>query len=97
MDPTHANQTVMSEVFGRLDAQHALPAIQAAVIQCGRTSSCVNQPSSLRSPAEAAGIPHAEVAIGVGEMMAWARGYLVDPLAELQALAGVRDAVSSRR
>ncbi len=90
MDSTQANQTVMREVFGRLDAQHALPAMQAAVSQW-RPDVILREPAEFASlaAAESAGIPHAEVASGVAEMMVWARDYLVASLAELDALAGL--------
>lgn len=85
-----ANATVMGTVFGRLDAQHAFPALQAAVADW-RPDVILREPAEFGSlaAAEAAGIPHAEVAIGLAAMMRWARGHLVEPLRELDAIAGL--------
>lgn len=85
-----ANSTVMSEVFGRLDAQHALPGLHGILDQW-RPDLIVREPAEFGSlaAAEAAGIPHVEVPAGVTAVMTWARPFLVEPLAELDALAGL--------
>ena len=85
-----ANETVMREVFGRLDAQYALPGI-LATLDHWRPDIILRDPAEFSSlaAAEAAGIPHVEVAIGVEAVMLWARDYLVEPLAELDALVGL--------
>ncbi|HYO17706.1 MAG TPA: glycosyltransferase [Dermatophilaceae bacterium] len=90
MSLERANQTVMAEVFGRLDAQAAFPVLQAVVADW-RPDVVLREPAEFGSlaAAEVAGVPHAEVAIGVGALMAWARDHLVDPLAELEMLAGL--------
>ena len=90
LGPEEANATVMRDVFGRLDAQHALPALRAAVA-AWRPDIILRDPAELGSlaAAEAAGVPHAEVAIGVGALELWARAHLAEPLAELDALVGL--------
>ena len=87
-----ANETVMREVFGRLDAQHALPALRAAV-ETWRPDVVLRDPAELGSlaAAEVTGTPHAEVAIGVGALEVWAQALLAAPLAELDALVGLSD------
>ena len=87
-----ANETVMREVFGRLDAQHALPALRAAV-EAWRPDVILRDPAELGSlaAAEVTGTPHAEVAIGVGALEVWAQALLAAPLAELDALVGLSD------
>lgn len=90
MSLERANQTVMAEVFGRLDAQAAFPVLQAVVADW-RPDVILREAAEFGSlaAAEVAGVPHAEVAIGVGALMAWARDHLVDPLSELDMLAGL--------
>jgi len=90
LGPEVANQTVIRDVFGRLDAQHALPGIQAAVA-AWRPDIILREPAEFASlaVAEATDIPHVEVAIGVGQMMTLAQEHLIAPLAELEALAGL--------
>ncbi len=85
-----ANEIVMREVFGRLDAQHGFPAIRAAVADW-EPDIILREPAEFGSlaAAEAAGVPHAEVAIGVAELMVWAHDQLVEPLGELEVLAGL--------
>ena len=85
-----ANAVVMAEVFGRLDAQAAFPGL-ASVVEEWRPDVVLRDPAELGSlaAAEAAGVPHAEVAIGVAALMDWARTHLVDPLGELDRIAGL--------
>lgn len=85
-----ANETVMREVFGRLDAQHAFPALRAAV-DAWQPDIVLREPAELGSLAAAAvtGTRHAEVAIGVGALKDWALALLAEPLAELDALVGL--------
>ncbi|EWT02215.1 hypothetical protein N865_00390 [Intrasporangium oryzae NRRL B-24470] len=85
-----ANGTVMAEVFGRLDAQAALPALRA-VVDDWRPDVVLRESAEFGSlaVAEAAGIPHAEVAIGVAALMDWGRAHVEEPLAELDELSGL--------
>ena len=89
MSPVDANRTVMADVFGRLDAQAAFPDV-LAVVDAWRPDVVLREPAELGSlaAAEAAGVPHAEVAIGVAALMEWGRTCLVEPLSELDEIAG---------
>lgn len=85
-----ANLRVMGEVYARLAAQRAFPLIRDTMEEW-RPDVVLREPTEFGSlaAAEAAGLPHAEVAIGVSGLMEWARDALVEPLAELDALAGL--------
>ncbi len=85
-----ANRTVMREVFARHDAQAALPGV-TRVIDEWWPDLLVREPAELGSLAAAlrAGVPTVEVAIGMGQPLAGLAGELTDPLAELDALAGL--------
>ncbi|WP_328591645.1 glycosyltransferase [Occultella glacieicola] len=87
-----ANETVVREIFGRLDAQYALPGIRTAVEEW-RPDVVLREPMELGSlaAAEARGIPHVEVSIGLAVTMTWAAGHLREPLAELDSLAGLAE------
>ncbi|WP_076259283.1 glycosyltransferase [Intrasporangium flavum] len=85
-----ANRRVVRDVFGRLDAQHALPGLRR-VVATWRPDVVVREPIELGSlaAAEEAGVPHAQVSIGVARMQRWAAPLLAEPLAELDAIAGL--------
>ncbi|MGW5239932.1 glycosyltransferase [Monashia sp. NPDC004114] len=85
-----ANATVVREIFGRLDAQAALPGV-GEIVSAWRPDVIVREPCEFASlaVAEREGISHVEVAIGMGSMIEWARGYLSEPLAELDILTGL--------
>jgi UDP:flavonoid glycosyltransferase YjiC (YdhE family) len=85
-----ANRVVAADVFGRLDAQAAWPGV-AAIIDTWRPDVVLREPAELGSlvAAEAAGVPHAMVAIGVSAMTDWLLPLLTAPLTELDALAGL--------
>jgi len=85
-----ANRRVFRDVFARLDAQHALPGVRR-ILDAWRPDVVVREPIELGSlaAAEAAGLPHAQVSIGVSRMLRWAMPLLVEPLAELDAVAGL--------
>jgi hypothetical protein len=91
-----ANRTVISDIFGRLDAQAALPGITRTLEQW-RPDLVVREPCELASlvAAERAGVPQVQVAIG----MAWAddsfTSLLAEPLAELSVLAGLADSAAA--
>ena len=84
-----ANRRVLREVFGRLDARHALPGVRR-VIASWRPGVVVHDPVELGSLAAAVaeGVPHAQVAIGVARMARWAAPLLDEPLRELDAASG---------
>jgi UDP:flavonoid glycosyltransferase YjiC (YdhE family) len=87
-----ANQAVIVDVFGRLDAQAALPGL-TATIQRWRPGVVLRDPAELGSLAAArsAGVPHATVAIGVTAALTQLRSMVTVPLGELDALAGLPD------
>jgi glycosyltransferase len=85
-----ANARVMRDVFGRLDARRAFPGV-LRTLASWRPDVVVREPVELGSlaAAVASGVPHAQVSIGVAQMQRWALPLLVDPLAELDAAAGL--------
>lgn len=85
-----ANRVVISEVFGRLDAQAALPALMDIVAQV-RPDLIVREPCELGSLVAAigAGIPQAQVAIGMDRFVVAVAPWLDDPLRELRVMAGL--------
>lgn len=85
-----ADATVMRDVFARIDAQAALPGI-AAVIDQWRPDVVLREPAELGSlaAAEAAGVPHAQVAIGMQETLRTFLALTAEPLAELAGIAGL--------
>lgn len=85
-----ANQLVIAEVFGRLDAQAALPGVSAIVADWS-PGLIVREPCELASlvAAEAAEIPHAQVSIGMTSYEGIVMSQFVPPLGELAALAGL--------
>lgn len=87
-----ANATVVREVFGRIDAQAALPALTAAV-EAWRPDVIVREPAELASlaVAEQARIPHVQLAIGMAEMVRMFAELLDEPLIELARMAGLPD------
>ena len=85
-----ANRTVVREVFGRLDAQAALPRV-SEVVERWRPHIVLRDPCEFGSlaAAERASVPHAEVAIGIGTLQLWASDFLVEPLRELDEIVGL--------
>ncbi|MGI8684883.1 MAG: glycosyltransferase, partial [Acidimicrobiales bacterium] len=66
MSYDEANATVVREVFGRIDTRAALPEMQAFV-ERWRPELVVREPSEFSSyiAAEAAGVPHVQVCVGL--------------------------------
>lgn len=85
-----ANATVIREVFGRIDARAALPGIQA-LVERRRPDLVVRETSEFASyaVADAAGIPHVQVALGITSFEERFLPELQAPLAELEARSGV--------
>jgi len=85
-----ANRVVMTEVFGRLDAQAALPGISAFVTEWA-PDLVVREPAELASlvVAEAAAIPHVQVAIGMTAHEGVFAAHFDAPLRELAGMAGL--------
>lgn len=85
-----ANARVVRDVFGRLDAQAALPGL-IRLIDEWQPDIVVRETCEFGSlaAAERARVPHAQVAIGMAELARWAESLASEPLAELGALAGL--------
>lgn len=85
-----ANRVVVTEVFGRLDAQAALPALTATVEEW-RPDLVLREPTEFGSLAAAlgAGVPQAVVAVGVTALLEQVAAMVAESLAELDALAGL--------
>jgi UDP:flavonoid glycosyltransferase YjiC (YdhE family) len=85
-----ANRIVITEVFGRLDAQAALPGLSGFARAWG-PDLVVREPAELASlvVAEAAGIPQAQASIGMTAAEEHLAALVPEPLAELAVLAGL--------
>ena len=92
-----ANEVVVTEIFGRHDAQTALPGM-VEIVERWRPDIVLREPCELGSlvVAAAAGLPQVQVAIGMGETTDQMVALLADPLAELGALGGLRDGAGGR-
>ncbi|MFN2503953.1 MAG: glycosyltransferase [Acidimicrobiales bacterium] len=90
------NALVIGEVFGRIDTRAALPAMAAMVAEW-KPDLIVRETCEFASyiAAEAAGVPHAQVAVGLAAFEERGVGVLEEPLTSLGAepgLAGLRAA-----
>ncbi len=87
-----ANDLVLHEVFGRLDARAALPGL-VRIVDDWHPDLVLRDPAEFGSLAAArsAGVPHATVAIGVSAVLDHLVSAVPAPLAELDAVAGLPD------
>lgn len=91
-----ANATVAREVFGRIDAQAALPGL-TATFDAWRPDVVVRDPAELAALAVAvrAGVPHLQLAIGMTETVRWMAEMVTAPpaapLVDLAGAVGLRD------
>ena len=87
-----ANRVIVAELFGRLDAQAALPAV-TKIINDWQPDLVVREPCEFASmvAAERAGISHLQVAIMTGHFGPAILGVLQESLAELSTIAGLRE------
>ena len=85
-----ADRVVIREVFGRVDAQAALPGL-LALVRDWRPDVIVREPAELASlvAAEVARVPLTQVAIGMSSIDGYLAELLLEPLDELAGLAGV--------
>jgi glycosyltransferase len=90
LTPEEANATVVRDVFGRLDAQAAWPRVQE-LVDAWAPDVVLREPCEFGSLAAAvrSGVPHVEMAIGLGSLQQWAGQALVDPLGELDGVTGL--------
>ncbi|WP_327152660.1 MULTISPECIES: glycosyltransferase [Nocardioides] len=87
-----ADEVVIREVFGRIDAQAALPSLMATVDRW-RPDLVMRESAELASlaAAERAGVPHVHVCIGMHEVVPRFAEAIADPLDELGRMAGLID------
>lgn len=92
------NAIVVREVFGRIDARAAMPGMQALVEQW-RPALILRETSEFASyaVAEAAGIPHVQVAVGLASFEQHFLPALEAPLDELGVEAGIKGLRSAPR
>jgi hypothetical protein len=87
-----ADSVVIREVFGRIDAQAALPALVEA-LERWRPDLVLRESAELGSlaAAERFGVPHVHVCIGMHEVVSRFAEAVRDPVDELGRLAGLAD------
>jgi hypothetical protein len=85
-----ADEVVIREVFGRIDAQAGLPSL-VETVERWRPDLVLRESAELASlaAAERAGVPHVHVCIGMHEVATRFAEAIVDPLADLGVLAGL--------
>ena len=85
-----ADELVVREVFGRIDAQAALPSLLETV-ERWRPDLVLRESAELASlaAAERAGVPHVHACIGMQEILTRFAEAISDPLEELGRLAGL--------
>jgi UDP:flavonoid glycosyltransferase YjiC (YdhE family) len=92
MPVEETDDVVIREVFGRIDAQAALPSLLDTV-RSWRPHLVVRESAEIASlaAAERAGVPHAHVCIGMHEVATRFARSIAGPLEELGRLAGLPD------
>ena len=90
LPPAEANRIVMADIFGRLDAQAALPGV-TEIMAGWRPDLVVREFCEFASlvAAQKAGVPQIEVAIGLASGLAIVLPAIAQPLVELDAIAGL--------
>jgi hypothetical protein len=85
-----ADEVVLREVFGRIDAQAALPGL-LATMERWRPDVLLRESAELGSlaAAERMGVPHVHVSIGMHEVVPRFAEAVAEPLVELGRLAGL--------
>jgi UDP:flavonoid glycosyltransferase YjiC (YdhE family) len=85
-----ADEVVVRDVFGRIDAQAALPSLLDAV-ERWRPDVVVRESAEVASlaAAEHVGVPHVHVCIGMHEVLTRFADAIAEPLEELGRLAGL--------
>jgi hypothetical protein len=92
LSPTEADEVVVREVFGRVDAQAALPSL-IETIGRWRPDVVVRESAELGSLAAAQrmGVPHVQVCIGMHEVVSRFAEVVRSPLEELGRMAGLSE------
>jgi UDP:flavonoid glycosyltransferase YjiC (YdhE family) len=93
-----ANRLVVTEVFGRLDAQAALPTL-LDLVRDWRPDVVVRDPAEVGAlvAAAAAGRPQAQVAIDMGGFVPAMAAWLDEPIRDLEQMAGIGDPRGAQR
>ena len=93
-----ANRIVVAEVFGRLDAQAALPTLMDT-IRDWTPDIVVRDPAEFGAlvAADRSGLPQVQVAIDMGGFIPAAADWLDEPIRELERMAGIDDIRGSQR
>ena len=86
------NRIVIGEIFGRLDAQAALPTL-IDLTRDWRPDIVVRDPCEFGSlvAAERYGVPQVQVAIGMGQFLPTVAAWLDEPIRELERMGGLDD------
>ena len=92
------NRIVVAEVFGRLDAQAALPTL-LEITRDWRPDVVVRDPAELGAlvAAEGSGLPQVQVAIDMGGFVPTVADWLDEPIRELEHLAGIGEIRGAQR
>jgi UDP:flavonoid glycosyltransferase YjiC (YdhE family) len=93
-----AERIIIAEVFGRLDAQAALPTL-LDIVRDWQPDVVVRDPAEFGSlvAAAGAGVPQVEVAIDLGGFMAGVADWVDEPVRELERIAGIADPLGAER
>ena len=85
-----ANATVIREVFGRLDTRAGLPGVQE-IVESWRPDLVLREPAEFASyvVADALGVPHVQVAIGLTTLDEFMVSAVDEPLREFGCASGV--------
>jgi UDP:flavonoid glycosyltransferase YjiC (YdhE family) len=92
-----ANRVVVTEVFGRLDAQASLPTLLSLVGEW-RPDVVIRDPAEFGAlvAAERFGLPQVQVAIDLGGFIPTVAGWLDEPIRELERMAAIAHGRGSR-
>ena len=93
-----ANRLVITEIFGRLDGQAALPAL-LDIIRDWTPDVVVRDPAEVGAlvAAHGSGLPQVQVAIDMGGFVPAVADWLDQPIRELERMAGIADLRGSQR
>jgi len=93
-----ASRVVVTQVFGRLDAQAALPVLLTLIAEW-RPDVVIRDPAEFGALVAAArfGLPQVQVAIDLGGFVPTVADWLDEPIRELERLAGIADARGAQR
>jgi len=93
-----ANRVVVTQVFGRLDAQAALPVLLTLISEW-RPDVVIRDPAEFGALVAAArfGLPQVQVAIDLGGFVPTVADWLDEAILELERVAGIADARGAHR